>query len=103
MIAKWVIESAWGAMPVGHANYFVKRAARTKWFREQSPVSKATDHNYARLVPANSCQANVAAAVSEARPGVAAKGARGINPPISVPTTKLASVLEIIKHLVAVV
>jgi flagellum-specific peptidoglycan hydrolase FlgJ len=33
MIAQWAIESAWGAKPVGHANYFgVKRAARhTMW------------------------------------------------------------------------
>ena len=29
MIAQWAIESAWGAKPVGHANYFgIKRAAR---------------------------------------------------------------------------
>jgi len=29
MIAQWAIESAWGAKPVGHANYFgIKKAAR---------------------------------------------------------------------------
>ena len=33
LIAQWAIESAWGAKPVGHANYFgLKRAARhTQW------------------------------------------------------------------------
>src|ERR1035438_568037 len=29
MIAQWAIESAWGAKPVGHANYFgIKKAER---------------------------------------------------------------------------
>jgi flagellum-specific peptidoglycan hydrolase FlgJ len=33
MIAQWAIESAWGAKPVGHANYFgLKRASRhSRW------------------------------------------------------------------------
>jgi flagellum-specific peptidoglycan hydrolase FlgJ len=33
MIAQWAIESAWGAKPIGHANYFgMKRADRHTLF-----------------------------------------------------------------------
>ena len=50
MIAQWAIESAWGAKPVGHANYFgIKKADRHKkccWVETREVIGgKSVIHN----------------------------------------------------------